>query len=164
MIIRKAELEDSNNLLSMLLALDKETKYMLLEPEERDNDVSRVQGMIDQSIKGSNFLVVAEDEGKIVGFLSAQRGMLNRIKHKAYIVVGIREAYRTKGIGTKFLGELDVWAKENRITRLELTVMCPNIAAKHLYEKNGFEIEGVKKCSMLVDGEYVNEFYMAKLY
>ena len=38
------------------------------------------------------------------------------------------------------------------------------ILAKHLYEKNGFEIEGIKKKSMLVDGVYVDEFYMAKLY
>ncbi|MFT8348701.1 hypothetical protein [Clostridium saccharoperbutylacetonicum] len=51
MVIRKVKLEDANNLLSMLLALDKETKYMLLEPDERNNDVSRVQGMIQQSIK-----------------------------------------------------------------------------------------------------------------
>ena len=42
--------------------------------------------------------------------------------------------------------------------------MCPNVIAKHLYEKNGFEIEGIKKKSMLVDGVYVDEFYMAKLY
>lgn len=164
MIIRKVKLDDANNLLSMLLSLDKETKYMLLEPNERDNDVSRVQEMIQQSINESNLLLVAEEENNIVGFLSAQRGILKRIKHTAYIVVGIREAYRGKGIGTKFFSELDLWAKENLISRLELTVMCPNVIAKHLYEKNGFEIEGIKKKSMLVDGVYVDEFYMAKLY
>ncbi|WP_455793893.1 N-acetyltransferase family protein [Clostridium butyricum] len=161
MIIRKAKLEDANNLLSMLLALDKETKYMLLEPDERDNDVSRVQGMIEQSIKGSNLLLVAEEDDNIVGFLSAQRNLLKKIKHIAYIVVGIRQDYRKKGIGTKFL---DLWVKENLITRLELTVMCPNVVAKHLYEKNGFEIEGIKKRGTFLDGEYVDEFYMAKLY
>lgn len=31
-------------------------------------------------------------------------------------------------------------------------------------KKNGFEIEGIKKRAMLVDGEYVDEFYIAKLY
>lgn len=40
--------------------------------------------------------------------------------------------------------------------------MCPNIVAKHLYEKNGFVIEGVKKNAVLVDGVYIDEFYMAK--
>ncbi|AQR93476.1 GNAT family N-acetyltransferase [Clostridium saccharoperbutylacetonicum] len=164
MVVRKAKLEDANNLLSMLLALDKETKYMLLEPDERNNDVSRVEGMIQQSINGGNLLLVSEEGNNIVGFLSAQRGILKRINHTAYIVVGIREFQRGKGIGSKFFSELDLWAKENSIIRLELTVMCPNIVAKHLYEKNGFEVEGIKKRSMLVDGEYVDEFYMAKLY
>lgn len=164
MVIRKAKLKDFNNLLSMLLALDKETKYMLLEPNERYSDVSRVHGMIQQSIDGSNLLLVAEVEDTIVGFLSAQRGMLKRIKHTEYIIVRIHEIHRGKRVGTKFFSELDLWANENLITRLELTVMCPNVVAKHLYEKNGFEIEGFKKKSMLVDGEYVDEFYMAKLY
>jgi RimJ/RimL family protein N-acetyltransferase len=37
-------------------------------------------------------------------------------------------------------------------------------AFKHLYEKNGFVIEGIKKNSMLVDREYVDEYFMAKIY
>lgn len=164
MIIRKAKLNDANNLLSMLLLLDKETKYMLLEPDERDNDVSRVRKMIEQSINRLNLLLIAEEENAIVGFLSAERGILKRIKHTSYIVVGIREAHRGEGIGTKFFSELDLWAKENLISRLELTVMCSNVIAKKLYESNGFEIEGIKKKSILVDGVYVDEFYMAKLY
>lgn len=40
--------------------------------------------------------------------------------------------------------------------------MCPNTVAKNLYEKNGFVVEGIKKNSMIVDGEYIDEFYMAK--
>jgi RimJ/RimL family protein N-acetyltransferase len=35
--------------------------------------------------------------------------------------------------------------------------------AKHLYEKSGFVVEGIKKNAMFVDGEYVDEYYMAKL-
>ena len=38
--------------------------------------------------------------------------------------------------------ELDKWARENNLTRLELTVVSSNMVAKHLYEKNGFKIEG----------------------
>jgi RimJ/RimL family protein N-acetyltransferase len=50
------------------------------------------------------------------------------------------------------------------VTRLELTVMCKNYAAKHLYEKRGFVVEGVKVQSMLVDDEYMDEYYMSKLF
>ena len=34
---------------------------MLLEPNERDNDISRVEGMIQQSLNGSNLLLVSEE-------------------------------------------------------------------------------------------------------
>ncbi|HSQ88885.1 GNAT family N-acetyltransferase, partial [Romboutsia sp.] len=92
------------------------------------------------------------------------RGGPKRIKHTAYIVIGIREKFRGKGIGSKLFSELDIWARENNITRLELSVICSNVVAKHLYEKNGFEVEGIKRNAMIIDGKYVDEFSMAKLY
>ena len=42
--------------------------------------------------------------------------------------------------------------------------MCPNNIAKNLYEGNGFEIEGIKRKSIFMDGEYIDEYYMAKIY
>ena len=68
------------------------------------------------------------------------------------------------GIGSKLFSELDKWARENNLTRLELTVVSSNMVAKYLYEKNGFEIEGTRKNAMIIDGKYVDEYYMAKLY
>ena len=68
------------------------------------------------------------------------------------------------GIGSKLFSKLDMWAIENKITRLELSVICSNTIAKHLYEKNGFEVEGIKKNAMIIDDKYVDEFSMAKIY
>lgn len=62
-----------------------------------------------------------------------------------------------------FFEKLDKWAIANGIIRLELTVECCNKAAKHLYEKNGFLIEGIREKSMLVNGTFINEYYMAKI-
>ena len=42
--------------------------------------------------------------------------------------------------------------------------MCHNAAALRLYQKNGFEIEGRARRSLMVDGAPVDEYYMAKLY
>ena len=39
-----------------------------------------------------------------------------------------------------------------------------NEGAIHFYEKNGFEIEGTRKNAMIIDGKYVDEYYIAKLY
>lgn len=163
MIIREITMNDANAFWQMQFELDKETKYMMYEPNERTKNLNRIHSLIQDALDGINLLLVADNDKEIIGFLSAQRGVPNRIKHTAYIVVGIRNAYQGKGIGSELFKKLDMWAIQHVITRLELTVMCPNKTAKHLYEKNGFTIEGIKKNSMLVDGEYVDEYYMAKL-
>jgi len=163
MNIRKININDADAFWQMLCELDKETKYMMYEPNERTKDMDQINSLIKKSVEGINLLLVVENNKEIVGFLSAERGVPNRIRHTAYIVVGIRKAFQGKGIGSNFFKELDLWARQNGIKRLELTVMCPNTVAKHLYEKNGFVIEGIRKNAMYVDGEYIDEFYMAKL-
>lgn len=164
MDIRKIQREDANNYLEMLLNLDNETKFMMFEPGERPTDISIVKDRIEKSINGDNLILVATEDEKIIGFLSVQRGIPRRIKHTGYVVVGIREKFRCQGIGSKFFSELDHWAIENNIIRLELSVICSNEIAKHLYEKNGFKVEGIKKNAMIIDGKYVDEFAMAKLF
>ena len=159
---RNLKIEDANQFWELMNRLDHETKYMLYEPGERKKDISHIESLIKDTINRDDFLLVAEQEHTLVGYISAQKGNLNRIKHSAYIVVGILKDYRGQGIGTEFFKRLDQWAEEKEIIRLELTVICENEVAKHLYSKNGFEIEGIKRKSVFVDGEYLDEFYMAK--
>ena len=163
MLIRKADRSDVDSFWKMQNELDHETKYMMYEPNERKKDISRLEHIISQSISEENLLLFVEENNEIVGYISAQRGSLKRIRHCAYIVIGIREAYQHKGIGTQLFNELINWAKNHNLKRLELTVMNTNIYAKNLYEKFGFVVEGTKKYSMLVDGEYIDEYYMAKI-
>lgn len=162
-IIRPIEENDAESLWQMMSALDSETKYMMYEPNERTKNIERMKSTIKEAVTGDNLFLVAEADHEIVGYISAQKGILKRVKHSAYIVVGIRASYQRQGIGTSFFKQLDIWASEKGVTRLELTVMCINDTAKRLYEKNGFVVEGIKKNSMVVDGTYVDEYYMAKL-
>lgn len=163
MIIRKAKIEDAGKYLQMLKQLDTETKNMMLEPGERKTTIEQMRDRI-VNMSGSNgaiFLIESED--KIGGFLAAQRGGANRIRHSAYIVIGILEEYRGKKLGTKLFEELEKWTVENNITRLDLTVVKNNEGAIKLYEKVGFKIEGIKEKSMIIDGNYVDEYYMGKI-
>lgn len=166
-IYRKLELNEAQVFWNMLNALDNETNYMMYEPGEREEKAKELQpikSLIESASTDHDFLLIAEVDDKIIGYISAERGEPNRINHTAYIVLGIRDGHRGQGIGKEFFRRLDTWALNNGITRLELTVMCSNAPAKYLYEKNGFVIEGVKKYSMLVNGQYEDEYYMAKLF
>ena len=160
---RKVSVNEAEQFWNLMNQLDYETKYMLYEPGERTENLSKIESLIRDSVEGEDFLLAAETDNKLIGYISAQKGRLNRIAHSAYIVVGILKDYRGKGIGTEFFKRLIAWAEEKKITRLELTVICENEAAKHLYLKSGFEIEGVKRKSVCVDGEYLDEYYMARV-
>lgn len=165
-IYRNLNVEEAQSFWNLMNQLDYETKYMLYEPGERKekaNNIAALERRIRSTLEGDDLLLVAEADNKLVGYISADKGFVNRIAHSAYIVVGILKEYSNRGIGTELFKRLDAWAQEKKITRLELTVVCENEAAKHLYEKSGFEIEGIKRNSVFVDGRYLDEYYMGKI-
>lgn len=159
-------IEDTENFWHFLNTLDTETSYMMYEPGERERrtNIEELKEDIQRNVIGGNdFLQIAAESGKIIGYIRAERGIFNRTAHTAYIVTGILKEYSNRGIGTAFFQDLIKWAKESGIVRLELTVECHNTAARHLYEKSGFQTEGIRKKSMLVDGKFVDEYYMAMI-
>lgn len=161
MNIREIGKSEARAYFECLKKIDQETKFMMFEPDERQYDENLIASYL--SNKDDLFLG-AFNEHEIVGFLAAKRGNFRRIRHSAYIVIGIRQAFQRQGIGSKLFDKLDEWARKNQLKRLELTVEVSNTPAINLYEKQGFSIEGIKRKTMLVDGEFVDEYMMAKLY
>lgn len=161
---RQAMPSDAPALFAMMCALDHETDCMLYEPGERGDDPAHLLRILEGMHAAHDFFMLAtNDEGEIMGFLSAGRGSQRRVRHSAYLVMGIRAACRNQGVGAEMFGHLDQWARKSGVTRLELTVLCDNPAAIHLYEKVGFVKEGVKVHSILDKGRYRDEYCMAKL-
>lgn len=163
MQIRTVRPEDSDLLIKMLKQLDTETSFMMYEPGERTATPDDMKHRIEQWEKSGSLFLLLENEGNIAGFLSASREEPRRVRHCAYLVIGILKDYRGRGYGTVLFQKMEQWARESGITRLELTVMTQNEQARHLYEKMGFIIEGKKERSMIVDGTAVDEYYMSKL-
>lgn len=151
---------------ALLNTLDNETDFMMHEPGERarrTNPQELAEDLEQNVFSGGDFLEGAWEDGRMVGYLRAERGRFDRVAHTAYIVVGILASHRGQGIGTALLEHVTGWARTSGVRRLELTVECRNGAARHLYEKSGFVIEGLWTGSMLVGGTLVDEYYMAKL-
>jgi putative acetyltransferase len=48
------------------------------------------------------------------------------------------------------------------LVRLELTAFVENEGAVKLYKSLGFEIEGTKKYAVIRNGEYADEYLMAR--
>lgn len=116
MQIRKIDQSEARAYFECLKSIDQETKFMMFEPDERQFD----EDLIVNNLSNENDLFLGVfNEHEIVGFLVAKRGNFRRIRHSAYIVIGIRHA---------------------------------------------FQGQGIKRKTMLVDGEFVDEYMMAKLY
>jgi RimJ/RimL family protein N-acetyltransferase len=163
-IIRPIQPGDAEAFLDLRLTLDAETKFMLLEPGERRQSIESVHATLEAMLASdSGAIIVAEQNGRLIGYISAEQGAYRRNRHCAYIVTGIRQAFVGKGIGQRLFFALDAWACEAGVTRLELTVMTHNTRALHLYEKVGFEIEGTRRKALMVDGQPVDEYYMGRI-
>lgn len=163
MEIREVRPTDAEKLVSLIREVEKTSDSMLFEAGERTISVEQFRKRIESYGQDASTIIVAEEQGELVGYLIVVAGNANRSKHSAYLVIGISAEHRGRGIGNQLFLRLGTWAKEHQLHRLELTVMEGNSAGVALYQKNGFEIEGIKKDSLFVNGQYVNEYYMAKL-
>lgn len=162
--IRHIKIEDAEEFLNVCKKLDQETTFMLYEPNERQTTVEGQRQQFERILSDHNStILVATVDSKIVGYIALFGNKLQRIKHSAYIVTGILQSYAGKGIGTKLFEEGIEWAKLRNFHRLELTVMVHNVNGIGLYEKMGFEREGIKRHSLRVNGEWVDEYYYSYL-
>lgn len=164
-LIREIREEDTEQHLALCTKLDYETKFMLYEPGERTTTLVRHSKFMHSLIAAANStMIVAEHNHQLVGYLLVNGGSLTRIRHVGYIVVGILADYQGQGIGGKLFQAMEEWRQGVGLKRLELTVMAHNEAAVTLYKKMGFAIEGMKKHSLIIDGKYVDEYYMGKTF
>ena len=165
MITREIEIADAEAFGYLLEQVDASSEYMLWEAGERKSELKQQQSMI-QNIKdrSNSMIFVAENRNEeMIGYLFAIGGNANRNKHAVYMVIGIAEKARGQGVGTSLFREMERWAIQQQIHRLELTVAIKNEAGLALYKKMGFEIEGIKRDALRIDGAFVDEYYMAKL-
>jgi RimJ/RimL family protein N-acetyltransferase len=162
--VRTIRERDAAPFLALSTRLDEETDFRLLEAGERRTTVEEQRETIRRVRSTENqTILVAEADGRLVGFIASIGGKYRRNVHSAYVVVAVLQAFSGQGIGTKLFEELETWAVEHGIHRLELTVMVHNERAIGLYEKVGFQREGRKRDALWVRGEYVHEYLMAKL-
>jgi RimJ/RimL family protein N-acetyltransferase len=164
MNVREAVPGDAANLVAFFRTLYSETRFMLFEPDEfavtEEQQRRRIEEM---SRQGSGVLLLIEDQVLPIGVVFGNRGIARRTRHSLYVVIGVLEAWHGRGVGRSLMQALESWAQVQGIHRLELVVDVGNQRAIALYERCGFEREGVKRDSRFVDGRYADELFMSKL-
>lgn len=159
---RKATKADAAGIIAVMENAE-QAGTMLWSPGEREMEEATFAQSIEQEDTARSGFFVAEDEEGIAGYIFIKGEQLERIRHRAHLVMGMHERVRGQGIGTEFLEYVIDWAKHSPLRRLELTVLTINEQAIRLYEKCGFEKEGVKRDSLRINELYVDELTMSYL-
>jgi putative acetyltransferase len=118
-----------------------------------------------QTLIAGTTMIVAVIDGKVIGSASLHPVSDNRRRaHAASVGMGVHDAYAGRGAGTALLAALleqaDRWLNYSRV---ELTVWADNTRAIGLYERAGFEREGLLRRYAWRDGAYVDALTMARL-
>lgn len=125
--------------------------------------VSRSEAFI-KNLDKDTHVFVAEVDGKVVGMAGLHHNNRPRKSHVAQIGISVHTEYQGKGVGTRLMEALlDIADNWLMLLRVELTVLEGNDHAKKLYERLGFEVEGIQRMSVVRDGRYVDEIAMARI-
>lgn len=162
--IRSANENDAKNLSIVRLQIDGETENLDREKGEAYIDEEGFRQLVQQDSESPyNLFLVCEVNGRIVGFSRCEGTSLKRMRHKVEFGVCLLEEFWGYGIGTNFLKESIKWAEKNNIKKITLNVLETNEKAIMLYEKYGFEKEGLLiKDKLLSDGQYYNTVIMGR--
>jgi ribosomal protein S18 acetylase RimI-like enzyme len=108
--------------------------------------------------------VVALAGDRVVGWCDIVPLPRHTKAHGGVLGIGVIKRYRGRGIGPALLSAAIEKARAGGLTRVELTVREENTRAIVLYERFGFEREGLKRRAVRVDGKYGNLICMALLF
>ncbi|MES2961855.1 MAG: GNAT family N-acetyltransferase [Pseudomonadota bacterium] len=104
-----------------------------------------------------------KEASEIIGLAVITKGSY-RVKHIAYIdKLAINQSLRRKGLGTIFFSEIIDSLEKEGFIKIELGVEVDNIRAISFYKKFGFEVEGTRKKLLNREGDFIDNYFMAKM-
>jgi ribosomal protein S18 acetylase RimI-like enzyme len=112
---------------------------------------------------GFPHFVAVDGSGKVVGWCDVSPVFGHSRAHIGLLGIALLPEARGLGLGAQLLQAAigKSWARG--LTRIELSVRADNLNAKALYERFGFEHEGLLRRASLVDGTYHDAHAMALL-
>jgi L-phenylalanine/L-methionine N-acetyltransferase len=158
LVIRAARSSDCESLTELANMPGYRNGTLRLPFQSLDRTRQRLEGA------GPNMLhIVAAVGDKVIGDAGLEC-YAGRRSHVGAVGMGVRDDWQRRGIGTALLAALvdtaDNWLG---LRRIELTVYTDNAPAIRLYEKLGFEREGICRAYAFRNGTYVDAISMARL-
>lgn len=156
-LIRKFQMDDKERFIEMYESLSAEAVRWGMPPYDRER---LERGWLSNM---QNFIsIVALYNDKIVGHAQIFKLPHSRRKGTGDLVIYLHQGFQNVGLGTAMMDELIALARTEGLHRIGLSVIADNKLAIHLYQKFGFESEGLKKDAYFgEDGRYHDELMMS---
>jgi ribosomal protein S18 acetylase RimI-like enzyme len=89
-------------------------------------------------------VLVALLDDQVVGFICLRPASPLAVNAHVLVVdeLGVAPSAQRRGVASKLLEAAEIYASERKIERLRLRVLSVNRAARALYERHGYKIEG----------------------
>jgi RimJ/RimL family protein N-acetyltransferase len=160
--IREATMDDAVELHAYAIALFAEKLPGIFRRDDltMEQEIEFLSAHVQQD---NAVMFVAESDGRIVGNIGFVGGKLAELSHAGEFGVSVARGYRGSGVGTLLIGALQAWAPAHGVTRIEVHAFSTNPGGLRLYERLGYEREGLLRRAAMVDGEPVDILVLSKL-
>ncbi|GKV56569.1 N-acetyltransferase [Sporosarcina sp. NCCP-2222] len=161
--IRHARPEDGAAIVEFYNEVGGETDYLSFGqgeyPQTADEVVRSIEGTANSS--GSCMLLMKEGE-RIIGIGTIHSSPKFRFKHVGVLGIVIRLSHCGNGLGRQLMNALIDWSKGNGLTKkITLVTRADNDRAIALYEKLGFQQEGIFRQESFDGERYYDSLSMA---
>jgi len=160
--IRKLEANDENVMQNFFLQIGNETTFTNNYPNQPLKNATKLVAAWQNE---RDLYLGAFDNQIPVGLilLNISKPEHPWLHHIGSFGVMILKDYQGQGLGKILMQEMLDFANTQHLHRIEGEVRAPNVQALSLYEKFGFAVEGKKMHAALINGEWIDNYLIAKL-
>jgi len=158
-MLRPVTIQDFDLVYSLYFLPDN-NPYLLYDPMTKTTFLPIFKEQLQQ---GEKYIFEIDNEAVGMAKLSPYA---HRMSHIVYVgAIAMLPSFTGRGYGLQLMHEITEWAVANGYTRLELDVDDDNPRAKRLYEKAGYQTEGLlrKYSCRKSTGKCVDNYRMALL-
>lgn len=145
--IRSAKVGDARKLNRYIRLIFATSSHLITKPEEfRTGAFQQRMWIAGKVTNPVETCLLAIADKNIVGMIDCWTDRRERVSHVTTLAMSVHPDWQGQGIGTKLLTAFIEWVHHNdTLEKIELHVHADNAAAITLYEKLGFQREGIRR-------------------
>lgn len=157
--------EDGSKLIKLYRQVALETNHTTRHVDEvytSPGEISKKLQILGQDPK--SLWLGAFDHDQLVGLAAFNLPFSNHpwYQHLGSFGMMVVKNWWGQGIGRSMLMMIEEFAQKIGISKMEAIVRSPNTRAYQLYINMGYAVEGTRKRAAYIEGEWIDELYLAK--